>query len=128
VHVTSVAPLRDIAPGSVPGLAETFDDWSAQCSAMLDDLQRQRELVQRTAAARAAREERVAKMLEERMMAAEEGGWGKRKGGPDERDRDEGHGGDADSMDLDGEASRPKGAKRTLLGLGKRIQGSSSQS
>jgi COP9 signalosome complex subunit 7 len=127
LHITSVAPLRDLAPGSVLDLARTFDDWSAQCGAMLDELQRQMELVEQAAAAKVAREERVAKMFEERM-AAEELGWGKRKGVPDGKDRDAEHGDDADSMDLDGEAGRPKGTKRTLLGLGKKIQGSSSQS
>lgn len=39
VHVTRVAPLRDIAPGSVPAMLGALKNWSSRCTSTLADLE-----------------------------------------------------------------------------------------
>ncbi|TQS32012.1 hypothetical protein Golomagni_07686, partial [Golovinomyces magnicellulatus] len=39
LQVTSVAPLRDLAPASVPDLIASLDNWSSRCSSTLTDLE-----------------------------------------------------------------------------------------
>jgi COP9 signalosome complex subunit 7 len=41
VSVASVAPLRDLAPGSLPSLQATLQTWSLRCDSALDDLEAQ---------------------------------------------------------------------------------------
>ncbi|KAI1815533.1 PCI domain-containing protein [Poronia punctata] len=41
VHISSVAPLRDLAPGSVPSMLNTLRTWSGRCTTTLDDLEAQ---------------------------------------------------------------------------------------
>jgi COP9 signalosome complex subunit 7 len=127
LHVTSVAPLRDLPPGSIPALTETFDNWSAQCTSMLDELQHQIDQVHQKAQAKTVRDQRIAKMLDDKVTAADEKETGKRKQTVDGKDRDVDDKDNADPMDVDGEAGRLKGTKRALLGLGKKMQGSGSQ-
>ncbi|KAJ4334172.1 hypothetical protein N0V95_009241, partial [Ascochyta clinopodiicola] len=52
VSVTSIAPLRDLAPGSLPALQGTLQTWSARCDAALADLEAQVETVRRDAVER----------------------------------------------------------------------------
>ncbi|KAI9816954.1 MAG: hypothetical protein M1832_004938 [Thelocarpon impressellum] len=56
VQVSSVAPLRDLAPGSVPRLAETLDAWDARCTALVRDLQTQIGAIKTRAAERRRRD------------------------------------------------------------------------
>ena len=41
VSVTSISPLRDLAPGSLPALQSTLQTWSQRCDAALADLEAQ---------------------------------------------------------------------------------------
>jgi COP9 signalosome complex subunit 7 len=66
VRITSIAPLRDLSPGSVPDLTSTFSTWAAQCDAMLLELQRQMSSVQDAAWSKAEREQRVERILQDR--------------------------------------------------------------
>lgn len=119
VHISSVAPLRDLRPGSVPALGGTFEAWSETCEGMLGDLGRQMDMVEAKARAKAVRDRRIKGMFEAKVEAYEEGGRGKR--GLDAKERD------GDEMDIDGDANvgRTRG-KRSLMGvLGQRLGGGS---
>lgn len=41
VQVTGIAPLRDLAPGSVPDMIAVLDRWSNRCTSTLEDLETQ---------------------------------------------------------------------------------------
>ncbi|OJD35812.1 pci domain-containing protein [Diplodia corticola] len=130
VTVTSVAPLRDLAPGSIPALVAELDAWQARCDGTLASLDAEIAAVRRRAAAREHRRRkeellrlRVEVSFEDKSNAkrshpsANSGGSQLAEGG--------GAGGDADAMELDegigeeggassgGKASR--GAKRTAF-------------
>jgi COP9 signalosome complex subunit 7 len=111
--ISSVAPLRDLPPGSVPTLNRTLAAWSAQCSETLRDLEEQIREVSERAREEGERTERVKKMVDERIEAEEKGGKGKRSAGAVDPmlEVDEGIAGE--SMEVDGMATRSKSAKRS---------------
>jgi COP9 signalosome complex subunit 7 len=41
VTVSSVAPLRDLAPNSIPSMLSTLNEWSVRCVSTLADLEKQ---------------------------------------------------------------------------------------
>ncbi|KAM0430519.1 hypothetical protein ACHAPT_005868 [Fusarium lateritium] len=59
VQVSSVAPLRDLAPGAIPDMATALKTWSDRCTSTLGDLETQIKDI-RTAAAARQREQRAA--------------------------------------------------------------------
>ena len=69
VQVDSVAALRDVAPGSIPGLLSSLSAWAARCDSTLADLERQidevRDAAARRAAARRDWDEKKARMIDE---------------------------------------------------------------
>lgn len=112
-----MAPLRDLAPGSVPALAEALEGWSAACAGALADLEKRTEEVK----AKAAERERVRRarakaekgVAERHELAVKEGlagmGVGMAMGDM--------FGGD-DEMDLDEEGgSSKKGRGKKVLGV-----------
>lgn len=52
VHVSSVSPLRDLAPNSIPGMLSTLKNWSDRCTTTLADLETQINAIKASAAAR----------------------------------------------------------------------------
>lgn len=70
VRVSAVAPLRDLAPGSIPTLLSSLRAWSDRCSAVLASLDEQVAAVKATAAAEAARKKdwdaQMAKLVEDK--------------------------------------------------------------
>ena len=52
VQVTSVSPLRDLSPGSVPDMITALKTWSSRCSSTLEDLETQINTIRATAAKR----------------------------------------------------------------------------
>jgi COP9 signalosome complex subunit 7 len=120
VHIDSVAPLRDLRPGSVPTLTQAFESWSAQCASTLAELQKEIDLVNDKAKAKAQRDKRIQQIFVAKMEMSEEG---KGKRGPDpndDNDSDE----NGDEMDIDAEAARGSRSKRSLLGsVGRRLVG-----
>lgn len=69
VRVSSVSPLRDLAPGSVPSVLAQLQAWSGRCSDTLSDLEGQIAAIQAEAVARHAekkgREAEMARLVEE---------------------------------------------------------------
>jgi len=63
VVITSVAPLRDLAPGSVGQLLGELSAWSGRCDSVLADLQAEISRIEAEAVKRAAREQRKEKQI-----------------------------------------------------------------
>ncbi|KAF2668705.1 hypothetical protein BT63DRAFT_374611 [Microthyrium microscopicum] len=124
VHVDSIAPLRDLGPGTLPELTNEFDAWSTRCATVLSELAAEEERIRQTAQLRAERQERATKLFDKRVQA-EQGGGADDKGGRGKRGLDDKEASvdDEDAMDVDGENGRMKGIKRTLLGGMNKIMG-----
>jgi COP9 signalosome complex subunit 7 len=112
VSVTSIAPLRDLAPGSLPALQSTLQTWSQRCDAALSDLETQVERVKREAVEREKLRRKKERAIE--VQTSEEKSTGKRASVAY---------GEEDAMDIDQEGGSgrvTRGAKRGAgaLGLG----------
>ncbi|KAJ4375529.1 hypothetical protein N0V86_007061 [Didymella sp. IMI 355093] len=115
VTVTSIAPLRDLAPGSLPRLQSTLATWGTRCDAALADLEAQVDRVRRDAVEREKLRRKKERAIE--VQTSDEKSTGKR--GPEMR----GGYGDEDAMDIDqegGSGRATRGAKRGAgaFGLG----------
>ncbi|KAI4106625.1 MAG: hypothetical protein LQ345_007178 [Seirophora villosa] len=140
VDVSSVSPLRDLRPGSIPALQSTLGAWEARCGSVLDHLENQIKEVKQKAMERRKRELRDDAAVENLVQEAKTGGMrlqderGKFLGGK----RGPGEVGGSmigasgnDEMDLDdGEKAMgmPRGAKRGgsgggIKGAAKRFMG-----
>ncbi|KAL8340781.1 hypothetical protein RB601_006741 [Gaeumannomyces tritici] len=84
VRVSSVAPLRDLAPGAVPGMVAALRAWSDRCVEGLAALEAEAAAVRAAAAERradrAAWEDRFTRLVEDEKMQADHSGGG--SGGP----------------------------------------------
>lgn len=52
VLISSVSPLRDLAPGSIPSMLANLQEWSSRCTSTLSDLEAQIQAIKQTASAR----------------------------------------------------------------------------
>ena len=86
VSVTSVAPLRDLAPGSLPALQATLASWSNRCDSALQDLEMRVAEVRKAAVEREMLRRKKDRALEVMLQLSEE----RSKGGGGQR-RDEGY-------------------------------------
>lgn len=116
VDVSSVAPLRDLKPGSVPLMVSVLEDWDSRCVNVLGEIEGQIREIRRRAQEQRKRETEHEKAVAKKMGESEDGKGklGKRGGGEE-----------ADEMDIDEGGRRLRGAKRGggnfLGGLGKRL-------
>jgi COP9 signalosome complex subunit 7 len=118
VVITSVAPLRDLAPGSVDQLLGELSAWSGRCDSVLADLQAEISRIEAEAVKRAAREQRKEKQIKAANETGEKssgaaGGTrsGKQLGKAEAQDEAD----DGDAMELDSSSApngRGKGAAR----------------
>jgi COP9 signalosome complex subunit 7 len=69
VVITSVAPLRDLAPGSVQSMIDELAAWSKRCSSVLADLEAEIQKVKDEAELRAGREARTERQVKAAMDA-----------------------------------------------------------
>ncbi|KAI8624207.1 PCI domain-containing protein [Xylariaceae sp. FL1651] len=73
VHISSVSPLRDLAPGSIPSMLSSLRAWSGRCTSTLEDLEAQIAGIQEAAAKRHGDkkvwDEQQAKLIEEEKTA-----------------------------------------------------------
>lgn len=130
VVITSVAPLRDLAPGSIGQLLGELSAWSGRCDSVLADLQAEIVGIEADAVKRTAREQKKEKQIKAVTEVQEKGssGAGTRSGGrqtsktevADDADYD-------DAMELDS-VSAPNGGsgstgrkKSTAGGGGKKV-------
>ena len=94
VNITSVAPLRDLAPESIPSLIQALQLWSGQCTETLASLDHQIESVKLNAKLEGERKAKVQKIIDDKIAKAEEKKE-KRSGGQEEDDN-------FDPMEVDG--------------------------
>lgn len=126
VVITSVAPLRDLAPGSVQSMIAELQAWSGRCDSVLADLKTEITKTQIAAEKRAAREAKAQKQIKAVTEAGEKSSGGSilgpsrgghntrastKKGDGDYEDDDD----DDDAMDVD-EAPRGPAAGRKKSG------------
>ncbi|KAH7321362.1 hypothetical protein B0I35DRAFT_408320 [Stachybotrys elegans] len=52
VEVTSIAPLRDLTPGSIPTMVSALQNWEKRCTSTLGDIETQIQSIRAAAAAR----------------------------------------------------------------------------
>ena len=111
VSVTSLAPLRDLAPGSLPALQQTLSTWSQRCSAALADLEAQAEKVKADAVQREKLRRKKERAVE--VQLSDEKGAGKR--GAETRG---GYAADEDAMDIDQEGGSGRVTRGSKRGAG----------
>lgn len=130
VVITSVAPLRDLAPGSLSAMISELSAWSGRCDSVLSSLEAEIEKVKSDAKKRAAREGKAEKQIKAVTEAGEKSaGMGQIGGkasqnlrntrGRDEVDDDD----DEDAMDLDGNGLGGGGGKKRSGGAFGRLAG-----
>lgn len=71
VQVNSVAPLRDLSPGSIPDMIAALSNWSEKCASTLGDLEAQIRNIRAAAAAR----EKEKRAAEHRIQALVSEAW-----------------------------------------------------
>lgn len=78
VSVTSISPLRDLAPGSLPALQNTLQSWSQRCDSALADLETQIAKVKQEALDREKLRRKKERAFEAALQASDEKNNGKR--------------------------------------------------
>lgn len=139
VVVSSVSPLRDLEPQSIPVMISTLDEWSTRCSSTLLDLENQIAGIKSEALKRHKEEQEWAAEVERLVDGKNKepqgtddsrGGvvgimssFGRRLGGGPASKRGVGHRADADDMDVDendddvGERRELRSGKKRGFGL-----------
>lgn len=107
VSVTSVAPLRDLAPGALPALQAALATWAQRSDAALAELEARVAEVKRAAVRREKMRRKRERALEVAVQTSEEKGAGKR-----------GALGDEDFMDIDQEGGGGRVTRGTKRGAG----------
>lgn len=122
VVITSVAPLRDLAPGSVGQLLGELSAWSGRCDSVLADLQSEIAKIEANAAKRAANEQRKEKQIRAATETTEKvGAAGPLRSSGRQSSKLEsmvGEADDEDAMEVDtfGTSSGTGGRKRSAAG------------
>jgi COP9 signalosome complex subunit 7 len=109
VSVTSISPLRDLSPGSLPALQNTLQSWSQRCDSALSDLEAQVAKVKQEALDREKLRRKKERAFEAAMQASDEKNNGKRNLMGD------------DAMEIDDESGSgraTRGNKRGSAGFG----------
>ncbi|PSN66602.1 hypothetical protein BS50DRAFT_573445 [Corynespora cassiicola Philippines] len=78
VSVSSISPLRDLAPGCLPSLQSTLQTWSQRCDSALEDLEAQVASVRAAAVDREKQRRKREHAREALMSTTDEKGAGKR--------------------------------------------------
>lgn len=107
VSVTSISPLRDLAPGALPALQATLQSWSQRCDAALADLEAQADKVKKEAIDREKVRRKKERAVEAALHAESERSNGQRGV--------MGMGSD-DAMDIDDEGGNIRGTKGSKRG------------
>lgn len=122
VVITSVAPLRDLAPGSVQTMMAELQAWSGRCDSVLADLEAEIKKVKADAEKRAKREAQAEKQIKAVNETGEKGsggsGSGPSRGGPNargtvKREADDSEEEDDDQMDVDPPQGPNAGRKKS---------------
>jgi len=133
VNLSSVSPLRDLPPNSIPSMLATLNEWSSRCVSTLADLEAQIASVKADALRRHKEEqewsEHVEKLVDGKIKEEKGKGMdesffssvGRKLGGTSKRapEGDSGDDMDIDDEDEGGDRRGARSKKRGLLGFGK---------
>ena len=106
VSVTSISPLRDLSPGSLPALQNTLQSWSQRCDSALADLEAQVAKVRQEAVDREKLRRKKERGFEAAMQATDDKNTGKRNLMGD------------DAMDIDDEGGSGRVTRSSKRGAG----------
>ena len=67
INVTSVAPLRDVQPQSLPKMISVLEEWQLRCGNVIGDLEAEIQAVKSNAAKRATREAAHQRLFDEAL-------------------------------------------------------------
>ena len=116
VNVTSVAPLRDVKPQSLPSMISVLTEWELRCGEVVSGLEAEIAKIHADATKRRAKQQERASLLDEAVSTSDSKGpskEGRSGGGSNKREfNDEGYHADEDPsshMDIDDAA----GSSRT---------------
>jgi hypothetical protein len=125
-----VAPLRDLAPGSIHGLLDTYKVWEANCDEAVLTLDNEIQAIKLAAGNKREREARIRRIMDDRLGDKEDAAGGPKSGkrelegssNSQDGGRDDADG--MDDMDVDSEGAARGGGgsrqqpplKKTLLG------------
>jgi COP9 signalosome complex subunit 7 len=110
VSVTSVAPLRDLAPGSLPAMQAALLTWSQRCDVALADLEARISEVKKAAVDREKMRRKKDRAMEVMIQMSEEKGGSQKRGVSGL--------GDEDLMDIDQEGGSGRVTRGTKRGAG----------
>lgn len=71
VHITSVAPLRDLRPQSLPALLQILQTWESRCASVITDLEGQINTVRTSAVRRNTQQKRRQDIVDAAITSAE---------------------------------------------------------
>lgn len=121
IDVSSVAPVRDLKPDSVPQMISVLANWDSRCVGVLKEIEGQVKTIRRNAIEKRKKDEAIEKQTRE-LIGNEKGNKGRGGGGK--------RGGADDDVDMnEGGAKGRRVAKRggvsggVFAGLGKRLGG-----
>lgn len=130
VDVSSVAPLRDLRPESVPEMVAVLDDWDKRCIGVLWEIEQQVKEVRRKAEEVRLRDIENEKAFERALEhdGKDKGKAAGKRGARDPADRESGLADGGDEMDVDEGAGRgkPRATKRgggRFAGIAKKLGG-----
>lgn len=106
VSVTSISPLRDLSPGSLPALQNTLQSWSRRCDAALAELETQVAKVKQEAVDREKLRRKKERAFEAALQASDEKNSGKRNLMGD------------DAMEIDDEGGSGRATRSSKRGAG----------
>jgi COP9 signalosome complex subunit 7 len=69
VHITSVAPLRDLRPNSLPEILKVLQVWESRCSSVVGDIEAQIAGIRSNAARRKAKEARRQQVVDTAVLS-----------------------------------------------------------
>lgn len=101
VYIDSVAPLRDLAPASLPVLASQIRDWSERCATVLKQLEAEQDDIRAKARQRTDEQRRIDGALESRIAQQDQQAVGTENQGPGKTKRGSVGDGGEDAMDVD---------------------------
>jgi len=110
VSVTSVAPLRDLTPGSLPAMQATLSTWSQRCDSALADLDARVAEVKKAAVDREKMRRKKERAMEVMIQTTDDKGGSQKRGVSGL--------GDEDMMDIDQEGGSGRVTRGTKRGAG----------
>lgn len=80
IHISSVAPLRDLRPASLPEMLKILQTWESRCASIVSELEQQIAAIKTDATTRRAKDMARQEIVDHAVLNVEGGGIGPAKG------------------------------------------------